>query len=674
MFERVKKVVKSIFKGPDISINKKPRVITKDEHHINPELVFWGAKKTCEMLQRQGYEAYIVGGAVRDLLLGVTPKDFDVATNATPNQVKKLKFRSVIIGRRFRLVHVMWGGEIVECSTFRALDAQGMRKDADGRVISDNVYGSMWEDAARRDFTINAMYYDPVSEEIYDYHHGFEDIAAKCVRMIGDPAERYREDPVRMMRAVRIASKLQFTMERQTEKAIPRMASLLENVPAARLFDEVMKLMTCGHAEECLVKLRKEKLHRSLLPMLDVILSEPEGEEFLMLALRRTDERIASGKKISPAFMFATLLWPQVKKRWDAYQQRGDMARAQALYEAADDVIKTQTAKLAIQNRFTADMKLIWMLQLRFERRTGKNPFTLVTHPKYRAGYDFMLLRSLLGHVPAEQVRWWEDFVAADSAERSAMVRAQQDASRHTADKAREGQKRAQREEQAEKEAMQKIAIERDPNLRRQKRREERRAAELAQELEGRKTESRFTQESGDFASDLKEEPSLAPEPQTAEAAPDVPAKKTRRRRVAKKSENIAPTEIVAAAESVAQKALSEMTVGAKEEVPAEEKKTRKPRRRKSESEQASTPQPQVREIPTESGEVLIQIETAKGPAPEKSVPEAPKKTMRQRKKSTSAAQKTEIDPSETTEKTDKKPGRRRSVKKTETKSESVSE
>lgn len=445
MFERVKQVVAAYFRGPSRSLNKVPRVIKKTEHGIDPELVSWAAKRTCEALHNKGFKAYIVGGAVRDLLLGVRPKDFDVVTDATPEQVKRCQRRAFIIGRRFRLVHVVFGQEVIECSTFRALDAQGVRKDEDGRVISDNVFGEMWEDAARRDFTINALYYDPHTEEVFDYHNGYGDISCRLLRMIGDPVVRYREDPVRMMRAVRISCKLGFKIESATQRAISKMASLLDNVPAARLFDEMMKLLTSGHAVDCLTKLRSEGLHRSLLPMLDVIFSEPQGSEFLMLAMRRTDERIAAGKKISPAFLFATLLWPQVKKRWDAYQERPDMQRANALYQAADDVIATQCAKLAIQNRFVADMKLIWMLQLRFERRTGKNPYSLIEHPKYRAGYDFMLLRSLLGHVPAELVTWWETFVAAEADARAQMIKEQEQLARATGEKSRAGRKRRSR-------------------------------------------------------------------------------------------------------------------------------------------------------------------------------------------------------------------------------------
>lgn len=241
MFGRIVNRVRDMF-APRSVVVKNPRVISADEHRIDPALVSAEARATCEALKRRGFQAYIVGGAVRDLMLGVTPKDFDVATDATPEQVKRCQRRAVIIGRRFKLVHVIFGREIIECSTFRALEGAGQRKDATGRVVSDNVFGEMWEDAARRDFTINALYYDPQTQELFDYHRGFEDLAAKRLRMIGDPAERYREDPVRMMRAVRIAAKLGFTIEPATEAPIPKMAKLLENVPSARLVDEVLKL------------------------------------------------------------------------------------------------------------------------------------------------------------------------------------------------------------------------------------------------------------------------------------------------------------------------------------------------------------------------------------------------------------------------------------------------
>lgn len=301
MFDSIVSRVRS-FLGTSANVEpqREPRIIPKEVHGIDPELVAWQAKRCCEALQRRGYRAYIVGGAVRDLLLGVAPKDFDVATDATPEEVKRAQKRAIIIGRRFRLVHVIFGQEIIECSTFRALEGAGVRKDSSGRVISDNVFGEMWEDAARRDFTINALYYDPATEEIYDYHHGFEDLGKKRLRMIGNPEERYREDPVRMIRAVRISAKLGFAIEPATERPIARMAKLLSNVPSARLVDEALKLLTCGHAVECVSRLRKEGLAEAVLPTLNRLLATPDGEAFLMLALRRTDERLAIGKRISP--------------------------------------------------------------------------------------------------------------------------------------------------------------------------------------------------------------------------------------------------------------------------------------------------------------------------------------------------------------------------------------
>lgn len=437
MFDHLVNRVRDMFATPRSAIVKTPREITPEEHGIDPALVSMEARATCEALKRRGYEAYIVGGAVRDLLLGVTPKDFDVATNATPEQVKRCQRRAVIIGRRFQLVHVIFGREIIECSTFRALEGAGQRKDATGRVVSDNVFGEMWEDAARRDFTVNALYYDPQTQMLLDYHNGYEDLKTKRLRMIGDPATRYREDPVRMMRAVRIAAKLGFKIEPATENPIPKMARLLENVPAARLVDEILKLLTCGHAVACMEKLREEGLHRALLPMLDVIVSEPDGEEFLMLALKRTDERIAVGKKISPSFLFGTLLWPQVVKRWKYNEEEKGMRHMQALHAACVEVLATQCQQLNIQRRYQADIHDLWMLQARFERRTGKVAYALITHPRYRAAYDFMLLRSLLGHVPAELVTWWDTFANSDNQTRATMIASAQIEARQTGDAAR---------------------------------------------------------------------------------------------------------------------------------------------------------------------------------------------------------------------------------------------
>lgn len=652
MFDRIKRAVADFLSGPDTSRNKIPVVIGPKTHGIDPKMVPYSARKTCELLQERGFKAYVVGGAVRDLLIGATPKDFDVATDATPQQVKKIQRRAYIIGKRFRLVHVVYGEEIIECSTFRALDAEGVRKDQDGRVISDNVFGEMWEDAARRDFTVNAMYYDPVSEEIFDYHHGFEDIARKRIRMIGDPTERYREDPVRMMRAVRIAAKLGFKMEAATERAIPKMAGLLENVPAARLFDEMMKLFTSGHAEECLVSLRKEGLHRALLPMLDVILSEPEGEKFLMLALKRTDERIAVGKKISPAFMFCTLLWPQVVKRWEHYETKREMPRANALFAAADDVIATQCCRLAIQNRFVADMKMIWMMQLRFERRTGKNPFTLIDHPKYRAAYDFMLLRSLLGHVPAELVTWWETFVAADPKERRNMVFAAQAEARRTGDAAREGRRRKSDADVAESLARD---VETAENERRHKRGGRRRNRD---EASVETAVSRFDEAV----------PEAADEPvvQSVDAASDVSAPAS--------NEHLVPTATGETLVQVETKpiAASESAATAETKKPVRRRKTVKPEEAAAESVGLAPAVEAPADVPAEEEKKPVRRrKTVKKAAPDvaaetpavEETEEAPVKKTRRRKAAEPAADETSAEaPAAET-----KPKRRRTVKKAET-------
>lgn len=395
--------------------------IAAAEHGIDRQLVSRSALRVCETLQKAGHRAYIVGGAVRDLLLGIVPEDFDVATDATPEQVKSHFRRAIIIGRRFRLVHVMFGGETVEVSTFRALDNPDRQTDQHGRVLADNLFGEQHDDAARRDFTINALYYDPTSGEVLDYHDGVKDLRARRLRIIGDPAARYREDPVRMLRAVRFAARLGFQIADDTREPIHRMAELIENVPAARLFDEMLKLLMSGHAVACITRLRAEGLHHGLLPLLDVILEQPAGERFVMLALSRTDERVRAGKPVSPGFLFATLLWHDVLVKWNARVARGEH-RIPALEHAIDDTVDAQTEKLAIQRRFVADMREIWGLQPRFERRTGRSPYRLLEHLRFRAGYDFLLLRAAADEIPATLADWWTQFAASSADEREELV------------------------------------------------------------------------------------------------------------------------------------------------------------------------------------------------------------------------------------------------------------
>jgi poly(A) polymerase len=399
-----------------------PKRVPKKAHRIDPHLLSKNAVKVTHTLQQAGYEAFIVGGAVRDLALGISPKDFDVATNATPDQVQRLFRKARLIGRRFQIVHVTFFGkghpEIIEVSTFRALlDNAGDHVAESGRILRDNVWGSQGEDAARRDFTINAMYYDPSSETVLDYHGGMADMQKKTLRMIGDPAKRYREDPVRMLRAVRFAAKTGFELDTATRAPIAKLGELLNDVPSARLFDEILKLLMSGYSWAAIQGLKDAGLHHGLLPLLDHILDKGEdskgANDFVKLALANTDERIQSGKSVSAGFLFATLLWPDLLSNWKANSSKG-MANIPALHDAMDDTIATQSSGMTIQRRFESDMREIWSMQPRFERRVGRYPYRLIESPRFRAGYDFMLLRCATGELNSAIGQWWTDFIAAD--------------------------------------------------------------------------------------------------------------------------------------------------------------------------------------------------------------------------------------------------------------------
>ena len=418
----IKKLIRSIL-GPKKKVedHTKPVVLSPKQHGIDLQLVSPNAIRVTNTLQEAGYKAFIVGGAVRDLLLGVKPKDFDVATNATPEQVKRLFRRAFLIGKRFQIVHVMFGQELIEVTTFRGASSTGAPKDEHGRVLRDNTFGEQHEDAIRRDFTINAMYYDPSSQSVLDYHGGIADIRAKTLRIIGVPEARYREDPVRMLRIVRFAAKLNFTIEPETRAPIPVMATLINNVPTARVFDEMLKLLMSGHALACLQQLRKEGLHHGLLPLLDVVLEQPMGEKFVTLALANTDQRVQQGKPVSPGFLFASLLWHQVLEKWTAYQAAGEFP-IPALHLAADDVLDAQTEKLALQRKIASDMRDIWAMQPRFERRVGKAPYKLLEHLRLRAGYDFLLLRCASGELNSELGEWWTAFMEADGTGREILL------------------------------------------------------------------------------------------------------------------------------------------------------------------------------------------------------------------------------------------------------------
>jgi poly(A) polymerase len=402
-----------------------PKIIPFSSHRIARERISSCALQVTQTLQRHDFTALVVGGAVRDLLLGREPKDFDVATDATPEDVRRLFRRSRIIGRRFRLVHVMCGAETVEVATFRGghtlENAEAHAADEHGRLLRDNVFGNQEQDATRRDFTINALFYDPASQEIWDYHDGVADLKKRRLRVIGDPEQRYREDPIRMLRAVRFAASCGLEIEAGTRKPIRALADLLHNVPPARLFDEMLKLLLSGHAYECVTRLRREGLHHGLLPLLDVILEQALGERFVMLALKNTDERVREDKPVSPAFLFAALLWHEVLAAWKSIEAKG-MRGIPALYQAMDQVSRVQAEKLAIPRRFGTDMKEIWALQPRFLQRAGRRPYRLLEHPRFRASYDFLLLRCESGEVEAATGAWWTRFQHADDNERQQML------------------------------------------------------------------------------------------------------------------------------------------------------------------------------------------------------------------------------------------------------------
>ena len=408
-----------------------PRIITRDQHGISRRDISDNALKVLYRLKDAGYEAYLVGGGVRDLLLGGQPKDFDIATNAHPEQVHKLFRNSILIGRRFRLVHVRFGREIIEVATFRAnhtsdnSDKQSRQAD-NGMLTRDNVYGSVDEDALRRDFTINAMYYNIDGFAIHDFANGVEDIHNKTVRMIGDPQERYREDPVRMLRAIRFAAKLDFDIAPATGDPIYDLGHLLDPIPAARMFEEILKLFLAGQGEATYDLLQEYDLFRYLFPATQQAIEADESEEqiveeFVVRALRNSDERIAHGKSVTPAFLLAALLWHPLQARMAKIR---NMPPVPALHQAAQDVITEQVKSTSIPRRFSTPMKEIWDMQLRLPRRHGNRALQLLQNKRFRAGYDFLLVRESSGEQLDNLGEWWTRYQYADDEHRDEMTKA----------------------------------------------------------------------------------------------------------------------------------------------------------------------------------------------------------------------------------------------------------
>jgi poly(A) polymerase len=389
-------------------------VIPRSQHNISRKSISEAALKVLNRLSNSGHRACLVGGGVRDLLLGLQPKDFDVATDATPEQLRELFKNSRIIGRRFRLVHIRFGRDIIETATFRAHSEDSPRTELDthGRILRDNTFGDIEEDAIRRDFTINAMYYDIKDFSLLDYAGGLQDIENRQLRLIGDATTRYQEDPVRMLRALRFAAKLDFSIEASAGEAIHECGHLLAAIPPARMFDEVIKLFHCGSAVRVLAMLREFNLLKYLVPALDEWLQDDPSElmlDFIDQALVNTDNRVNTGQPVSPGFIFAVLLWPVVWQQ--ANQIQSDRKRMiPALVQVGESIMKRQVRHISIPRRFSQMARDVWSAQPRFQRTQGKQAERLLAFPVFRAAYDFMYIQAMVGLIPFHLGTWWTEY------------------------------------------------------------------------------------------------------------------------------------------------------------------------------------------------------------------------------------------------------------------------
>ena len=401
-------------------------VISQEYHGIDHRDLSHGSLKVIGILQHAGYEAYLVGGGIRDLLLGKHPKDFDIATSAKPMEVQKLFKRSRLIGRRFQIVHVRIGAEIIEVTTFRGVanDSKMRRANASGMLVRDNVFGSVEDDAVRRDFTINALYYDPSNHQVLDFVGGYDDLEDGIVRIIGDPETRYREDPVRMLRAIRFTGKLGLSLENDTSEPIRRLTSLLRDVSASRLFDEILKLLQAGYGQVTFSHLMHHGLLQPLFPNTFDLLESSQKKYYrslIDLALRNTDARLAEGKSVTPAFLYAALHWPQVHHRWQELAAEGH-GHTQSLTIASHETLDLNQQFIAIPKRFCATIREIWDLQVKLEKRHGRRPDSTLEHPRFRAGYDFLLLRERSGEIVSGLGEWWTNYQMSDESQRRELV------------------------------------------------------------------------------------------------------------------------------------------------------------------------------------------------------------------------------------------------------------
>ena len=412
MIRAIKNLISSVTEGSP----KKNQLTTipRSEHQVSRRDISEAALKSLYRLHKAGYRACLVGGGVRDVLLGKKPKDFDIATSATPDEVRSLFKNCRLIGRRFRLAHLRYGREVIECATFRSHEPESSKTELsdEGRILRDNTFGNIEQDALRRDFTVNALYYDIADFSILDYTSGMQDLKNKTLRLIGDPTTRYQEDPVRMLRAIRFACKLGFDIEHSAAEAIHQQGHLLRDIPSARLYDEVLKIFHSGYALPAYEMLREFGLFEYLFPALDQYLNSDPAEsmlDFIEQALVNTDQRIAEDKPVSPAFIFAALLWPLVHQKVIQLQAE-KVGTLPALQIAGNEIFSQQVKTIAVPKRFSQISKNIWNMQPRFSNTRGKQPLRLVNHPNFRAAYDFFCIQSMVGLTTHQLCEWWTQF------------------------------------------------------------------------------------------------------------------------------------------------------------------------------------------------------------------------------------------------------------------------
>ncbi len=417
-----------------------PLIFSRDQHPVSRQLISTSALKVLYRLNKSGFDAYLVGGGVRDILLGLKPKDFDIATNATPDEIKALFRNCRLIGRRFRLAHIVFGREIIEVATFRGHHDNASPKEQSckktskqseqGMLLRDNIYGTIEEDAERRDFTINALYYSTKDFKVYDFANGVQDVNDRVIRLIGDPETRYREDPVRMLRAIRFATKLDMQISEDTKAPIKQLSSLMANIPAARLFEEFLKMFISGKAVTNFEQLRHYNLFSYFFPAVDQALNNDNNEQpfllpFIMLAMGNTDKRINNDQRVTPAFLFAAMLWYPLQKYIQQIKTTSQLTPQDIFFAALNEIMPEQQRSIAIPKRFQAVIKDIWILQDKLARREGKRAFKTFEHPKFRAGYDFLLLRAEIEATTelTELAQWWTDFQEVSNDARVQMVK-----------------------------------------------------------------------------------------------------------------------------------------------------------------------------------------------------------------------------------------------------------